>query len=107
MLHYDCSHEGHAIPLNDSEEHQPNDWCPCRPDLVQTDFGQFWRHSCFNFADLLDHAESIRMITSVQLERERITGPHDTNVEFVPFPFGGLQWPPSTDRTQGPPELQA
>lgn len=86
--------EGHAIPAHESSSHSPHDFCECKPDFVKTFAGQCcYRHNCFDFADLLDGAESIRMIVSIELLETDTTATDKRT--FVPFPQGcrEVQWP--------------
>lgn len=103
-MNYNCQHQGHAIPTNDSEEHTPNDFCPCKPEMAQGPFGSFWRHNCFNFQDLIESAEHIRMIISVQLQRDLVLnqpkckGLDGKLCDWKPFPAIQLSWPQHNDR---------
>ena len=87
-------HGEHLIPAREQDQHCPHDFCECSPVVRLFNGRWMFVHPLFDDSEeLIEQAEAIRQVVSIQLWRD-IEGKNIKH-KVMPFPTGfqGATWP--------------
>lgn len=88
----------HLVPQEEQDEHCAFDFCPCHPIYRWANGQYLWFHKVSEERDLLEQAEAIRQVVSINLWHQAKA--RGDNYDVIKFPegFTGAHMPPAAKR---------